>query len=442
MLDEEKDYLVEEFDNEPVYWEKGEEEEKTAFLASLAFRGEKDSDTEASLNELEKLAETANIAVLGKYIQKRENPESSTYFGKGFLEELSRKMHQNNADFLIVNDELTPVQARNIENDYGIKVLDRTEVILSIFHQHAHTKEARLQVRLAELQYQLPRLRRQSENYDQEHGTVRSRGGSASRGMGEKQIEVDKRVIKDRISKIKKAIAEISKNKETQRKQREKSKKICLVGYTNAGKSTLFNTLTEAGVLVEDKLFATLDSTTRQLKLSTSFPVVISDTVGFISRLPHQLVASFTATLMEVQDADLLLHIVDLSDDRYEYHIEQVQSVLKELGADNIPQILVFNKIDLVDTVRLSLAKKRYPDAVFVSALNGSHTEDLLQKVEETLFRNRLYKVFLPYDKGSLTSLLHQIGDIQKEEYQADGIYLEAIISQDDIHYFQDYLLT
>ncbi|HON32986.1 MAG TPA: GTPase HflX [Candidatus Syntrophosphaera thermopropionivorans] len=442
MLDEEKDYLVEEFYNEPDTWEKGEEEEKTAFLATLATRGEKESETEASLNELGKLAETAGIAVLGKYTQKRENPESSTYFGKGFLEELSRKMHQNNADFLIVNDELTPVQARNIENDYGIKVLDRTEIILSIFHQHAHTKEAKLQVRLAELQYQLPRLRRQSENYDQEHGAVRSRGGSASRGMGEKQIEVDKRIIKDNIRKIKQAIAEISKNKETQRKQREKSKKICLVGYTNAGKSTLFNALTEAGVLVEDKLFATLDSTTRQLKLSTSFPVVISDTVGFISRLPHQLVASFTATLMEVEDADLLLHIVDLSDERYEYYIEQVQSVLKEIGADNIPQILVFNKIDLVDSIQLSLAKKRYPDAIFISALNKSHLEDLLQKVEEKLFQNRLYQMFLPYDKGSLASLLHEIGDIKKEEYQADGIFLEAIINQEDLHYFQDYLLT
>jgi len=200
--------------------------------------------------------------------------------------------------------------------------------------------------------------------------------------------------------------------------------------------------LTEAGVLVEDKLFATLDSTTRQLKLSTSFPVVISDTVGFISRLPHQLVASFTATLMEVEDADLLLHIVDLSDERYEYYIEQVQSVLKEIGADNIPQILVFNKIDLVDSIQLSLAKKRYPDAIFISALNKSHLEDLLQKVEEKLFQNRLYQMFLPYDKGSLASLLHEIGDIKKEEYQADGIFLEAVINQEDLHYFQDYLLT
>lgn len=338
--------------------------------------------------------------------------------------------------------KLNPIQGRNIEKDFNIRVIDRTEVILSIFHNHAHTREAKLQVRLAELQYQLPRLRRLWGHFDQERGSARSAGGSASRGMGEKQIEIDKRLIRLQIRKINKAITDITQQKETQRKQRDRAKKICLVGYTNAGKSTLFNTLTEAGVLVEDKLFATLDSTSRQLKLSTSFPVVISDTVGFISNLPHHLVASFSATLMEVKDADLLLHMVDLSDARYEYYIEQVNSVLAGIEAADIPQLLIFNKTDIVDDTYEILVRRRYPEAVLISALKREHVEDLLQKLEEMLFQNKLCQVFLPYDQGSLASLLHEIADIQKEEYRADGIYLELIISSEDIHHVKDYLLT
>lgn len=443
MLQDEKDYLVEEYDLEPEVWEELERTEKTAFLAAIVRQNETDKTSQASLDELERLADTAGIEVLGKYTQKRNQPEKATYFGKGFLEEISAKMLAAKADLLIVNEELKPLQQRNIEETFHIRVIDRTEVILSIFHDHARSREAKLQVKLAELQYQLPRLRRLWGHFDQEHGSARSAGGgSATRGMGEKQIEIDKRLIKLQIRRINQGIAAIAQNKETQRKQRGRTKKICLVGYTNAGKSTLFNSLTAAGVLVEDKLFATLDSTSRQLKLSTGHPVVISDTVGFISNLPHHLVASFSATLMEVQDADLLLHIVDLSDERFEYYIEQVNKVLAGIKADAIPQLLLLNKTDLVDDTFQLFVRKRYPEAILISALHKDHIADMVERIERQIFQTQALKVLLPYDKGALASLLHQIAVIQKEDYRADGIYLEVLLGEEDIYHFKDYLLT
>lgn len=442
MQYEEKEFLIEEYDLEQDNWEELERAERTAFIAAIVRQGESIDDSNASLAELERLADTAGIEVLGKYTQKRNQPERGTYFGKGFLEEMGQKMKQAQAELLIINEELNPIQARNIEKDFGIRVIDRTEVILAIFHDHARTREAKLQVRLAELQYQLPRLRRLWGHFDKERGSVRSSGGSATRGMGEKQIEIDKRLIREQIRKINRGIEAVTRHKETQRKQRERTKRICLVGYTNAGKSTLFNALTSAEVLVEDKLFATLDSTSRQLKLSTSSPVVLSDTVGFISNLPHHLVASFRATLMEVQDADLLLHLVDVSDERFMYYIDQVNKVLSEIKAQDIPQLLVFNKTDAVDPIMLSLIQKSRQEAVFISALRNDHVSDLLDKIEALLLQNRHCNVFLPYDKGALASLLHEIAIVKQEEYRADGIYLEILINQEDMHHIQDYVLT
>lgn len=437
--EEEYDELVD-FDIEDEAWEELESTEQTAFLAHLIRQGETEMETETSLDELERLAETAGIQTLGRYKQKRANPERSTFFGKGFLEDIAQRMLQAKADILIINEELSPIQARNIDKSYGIRVIDRTEVILSIFHDHAKTREAKLQVKLAELEYQLPRLRKLWGHFDKERGSARSRGGSASRGMGEKQIEIDRRLIRSQIRAIKRSIDQVVQHKETQRKQRDNVRKICIVGYTNAGKSTLFNALTDAGVLVQDKLFATLDSTSRQLKLDTGAPVVLSDTVGFISRLPHHLVASFKATLMEVQNADLLLHTVDSGDDRMDYYIDQVNDVLAQIGADKIPQILVLNKADTLEkTFRLFVAK-RYPDAIFISAKLQENLDDLLQKAQDMIFHTEIIALHIPYDNTALVAKLHELAKIHVEDYRDDAVYLEITISAEDRHLIKEYI--
>ncbi|HRY83222.1 MAG TPA: GTPase HflX [Candidatus Cloacimonadota bacterium] len=439
MSYDEFDYLEElELEEEP--WEELEKTEQTAFLAHLVRQGETDKESQATLDELERLADTAGIQVLGSYTQKRNYPERGSFFGKGFLEETATRMLQAQADLLIVNEELSPIQARNIQRDYGISVIDRTEVILSIFHEHAKTREAMLQVRLAELEYQYPRLRKLWGHFDAQRGSARSAGGSASRGMGEKQIEVDRRLIRLKIRRIKSQLAQIITQKETQRKQRDNVRKICIVGYTNAGKSTLFNALTQAGVLVQDKLFATLDSTSRQLKLATGSPIVISDTVGFISKLPHHLVASFKATLMEVQNADLLLHLVDSADDRLEYYIAQVNDVLTQLGADAIPQLLVLNKSDTLDPIYGSFLARRYPDAISISALTGQNVGLLLEKSEQALFQTMRFKLRVPYDQTALVAKLHELGQVFSEEYRDDAAYLEVSLTEADKHLITDYI--
>ncbi len=423
-------------------WEELSESSDNAFLAALGRQNDKPDEIEASLNELERLADTAGITVLGKYFQRRNKPEKGTFFGKGWLQETSQTMKQAGDGLLVVNEELSPMQARNIEQDYDIHVIDRTEVILNIFHNHARTREARLQVRLAELEYQLPRLRKLWGHFDKERGSVRSAGGSATRGMGEKQIEIDRRIIKRDIARIKRNIEEIVHQKLTQRKQREKVKKICLVGYTNAGKSTLFNALTDAGVLVEDKLFATLDSTTRQLKMEFGGNVVISDTVGFISNLPHHLVASFKATLMEVEDADLLLHMVDCSDERYEDYIAQVDEVLKEIEAQDNPQLLVFNKIDLIDANLLSLLKKKYPYGVFISAAEKTNLELLQKKIDDTVFKAVTLKLSIPYSEARLVSHLHETAQVLSEQYTEAVIDLEVIINSEEKYLIEKFIKT
>ena len=431
---------LEELELEDEPWEELERIEQTAFLAHLTRQGETDKETEATLDELERLTETAGIQTLGRYSQKRNYPERGSFFGKGFLEEIATRMMQAQAELLIVNEELSPIQARNIERDYGIRVIDRTEVILSIFHEHAKTREAMLQVRLAELEYQYPRLRKLWGHFDAQRGSARSAGGSASRGMGEKQIEVDRRLIRLKIRGIKRQLAQIITQKETQRKQRDNVRKICIVGYTNAGKSTLFNALTQAGVLVQDKLFATLDSTSRQLKLATGSPIVISDTVGFISKLPHHLVASFKATLMEVQNADLLLHIADSGDDRLEYYREQVNDVLAQINASEIPQILVLNKSDTVDPIYQSFLARRYPEAISISALTGENIGLLLEKSEQALFQTVRLKLRIPYDQTALVAKLHELGQVFSEDYRDDAAYLEVSLCEADKHLIIDYI--
>jgi len=429
-------------DEEIEEWETVDSGQQTAFLAAMGRGTVQTADLEAGLRELARLADTAGITVLGTYFQKRNKPEMSTLFGKGWLEDISKRMLQSGADLLIVNEELTPMQGRNLEKDYQIRTLDRTELILSIFHNHARTREARLQVKLAELEYQLPRLKKLWGHFDREHGAARSAGGTATRGMGEKQIEIDRRIIKRNIRRIENELELLMKHKLTQRKQRDKVKRLCLVGYTNAGKSTLFNLLTGADVLVEDKLFATLDSTTRQLKLEKGGTIVISDTVGFISNLPHHLVASFRATLMEVLDASLLLHIVDCSGDDFEQYIAAVNTVLQEIQADTLPQLLILNKIDLLDESYLQLLKKRFPAAILISAREQAHLDELLQRIDQILFDAYQCKLLIPYDEGRLVNLLHEKAQVTAEHYCEQGVELEVILNREDKYLFDKYTIT
>ncbi|KQC06396.1 MAG: hypothetical protein APR54_01795 [Candidatus Cloacimonas sp. SDB] len=398
-------------------------------------------EKKASLQELQKLADTAGVETVGRRIQNRESPDKRFYAGKGFLAEIIREMSEKNAGLLIFDNELSPSQGRNIEQEFEISVTDRTEVILKIFQEHAQTKEARLQVRLAELQYQLPRLKRLWGHLDRVKGQATGSSGTA-RGMGEKQIEVDKRLIRIEISRLKREIAKIYRQKETQRKQREKIRKVCLVGYTNAGKSTLFNQLTQAGVLVEDKLFATLDTTTRKLELDKGRDMIISDTVGFIANLPHHLVASFRATLKDVVDADLLLHVVDASDENFSKNRQEVLQVLEQIGADEIDQVLILNKMDITDKVILNSLLKTYPDSITVSAARGEKMEELLETIDARLHEARKRVLFIPHQKQRILSHLYELGKIVEMEYEEKGVKITAVLNKEDLPEFEKYIIS
>ncbi|MFO7897202.1 MAG: GTPase HflX [Candidatus Cloacimonadales bacterium] len=395
---------------------------------------------EQSLQELHRLAETAGIEVKGKFIQNKQKVDKTYYLGKGFLAEVVGEMQELKAEIIIFDNELSASQARNIERDFEIKVIDRTEVILDIFHKHAASREAKLQVRLAELNYQLPRLKKLWSHLDREKGQASGSGGT-SRGMGEKQIEVDKRLIRSEIRKVTSELAKVDTQKETQRKSRQKSKKICLVGYTNAGKSTLFNKLTGADVLVQDKLFATLDSTAKNLELEKGKDVILSDTVGFISDLPHHLVASFKATLKDVEDADLLLHVVDFSDPNFLKYIEEVQKVLAQIEAAEIPQIMVLNKMDQADQNQLSFMQKAHPQSVGISAKTGENLAQLLQQADELLHKANEVEVLIPHSQPKVLNLLFSLAKIISKEYTEAGLKAVAIINQEDRYHFEEYIL-
>ncbi len=411
------------------------QERLKAILIGIQLPGTSDKTIESSLNELERLADTAEIDTLGKHKQKRSKFDSGFCAGKGFLEEIMHSPEYQSADLIIFDHELSSSQSRNISKKFEIEVIDRTEVILGIFHDHARTREAMLQVKLAEMEYQLPRLKRLWGHLDRERGQAGGTGGT-SRGMGEKQIEVDKRKIRMEIHKIKIQLKKIEQQKETQRVRRQKIRKICLVGYTNAGKSTLFNRLTDAGVLVQDKLFATLDSTTRKLELSKGRDAVISDTVGFISNLPHHLVASFKATLMEVHEADLLLHTVDCSDPDYLFYIDEVNKVLKQIDADEITQIMVLNKVDKVDETMLNFYLKAHENSIAVSAAKNINIEDLMVKIDEILHNSNNYRLMIPFTDQRVVNRLHELAEITEEIHTEEGTEIQAIINNEDLAAF------
>lgn len=413
-----------------------------AFLVGICLPGQTFESVEASLDELERLADTAGIACGGKFIQSRKAINNATYVGKGFLEDLKTKMEMCDCGIMIFDNELSPNQSRNLDKDFGIEAIDRTEVILDIFNDHAKTREARLQVRLATLKYQLPRLKKLWSHLDREKGGASGASG-ASRGMGEKQIEIDKRLIRNEISKISTQLTKLEQVKTTQRKRREGIKKVALVGYTNAGKSTLFNRLTNAGVLVEDKLFATLDSTARNLDTGINQQTVISDTVGFIANLPHNLVASFRATLKEVVDADLLLHVVDFSDPGFEKNIEEVEKVIAQIGAEDIPTLLVINKVDNMGEYELSDDEMwdKYSEGVKISALSGVNIDGLLDTINQRLHDVEDLELMIPFEKQDLIAKVYDMGKVLKREFTDDGTYFKITLNHEQKRRLSEFIV-
>jgi len=397
-----------------------------AFLIGCVLPGEEED--EDSLEELTRLAITAGARPVGTMIQRRHAPDPATYVGRGKVDQLKDVIKEKDVEVVIVDHDLTPSQVRNLEKMLEVKVIDRSELILDIFATHARTKQAKLQVELAQLEYTLPRLRRMWTHLSRIVGGMKSTGGIGTRGPGEKQIEVDRRLAHRRIYELKKRLREIQQRKEREVEARRDEFLVSLVGYTNAGKSTLMNALTGAGVLVEDKLFATLDTRTRRLELEGGISVLISDTVGFIRRLPHHLVASFHATLEEARQADLLLHIVDASAEQAVRQIQAVEEALEELGCENTPTLLVLNKVDLVrDTSGYAMLRAMFPEAISISALTGEGIETLRTEIARRAEARRVtVRVRSSQTLGKVLATLSEVGEILESEYDEDGGALVA----------------
>ena len=416
-----------------MYENKLDEVPVKAVLASVD-TGEFDAET--SMKELSELAETANAEVVGTVIQKKNEYDSATCMGSGRLEELKGQIEELGAEILIFDHELTGVQTRNIENIINIRVIDRTTLILDIFAQRARTKEGKLQVELAQQKYRLPRLTGM--------GTALSRlgGGIGTRGPGETKLETDKRHIRKRISYLEEELRNLKKHRDLSRSRRKKDGILCVavVGYTNVGKSTLLNALTDAGVLAENKLFATLDITSRALELPDGRNVMLIDTVGLISRLPHNLVEAFKSTLEEASSADLILHVQDLSSPYMDEQAEVARNLLSELGCDGIPQINVMNKCDIALN----------PDMVFensttvrISAKNKYGFEKLLKCISENLpGTSRRMKLLIPYSDTAFISRIRTDGKIFSEEYSENGIIIDALVDIKLISQAEKFLIS
>ncbi len=387
---------------------------------------------EESLAELARLAETAGLEVVGQLTQRLDAPHPATLIGKGKLEELKALVEATGANVVIFDEELSPRQQRELEEALGenVKVLDRTALILDIFAQRAQTKEGVLQVELAQYIYRLPRLTRAWTHLARQAGGAAGRGGIGGvglRGPGETQLEVDRREIKKRIAQLRRELEEVRAHRERYRKRRREAEVpiVSLVGYTNAGKSTLLNALTQSHVYADDKLFATLDPTTRRVVLPGGQEILITDTVGFIQKLPPQLVAAFRATLEEILDAAVLIHVVDITHSAFLSQVDTVEDVLKQLGASDIPVVMALNKIDALSPEELKQRLAYFPDGVPISALKGWGLEELLSRVEEAL-QSRLIpvQVLVPYDKANLVALFHRTGIVEDERYVRKGTWI------------------
>lgn len=413
------------------FYENKQEPEKAVLVA--VDTGEYDCDS--SLAELEELTMTAGAEVVGFITQKRDKPDNALFLGSGRLEELAEYCENNEIDVVIVDSELTPVQQRNVENAVKVRVIDRTTLILDIFAQRAVSNEGKLQVELAQLKYNLPRLTGQ--------GTKLSRlgGGIGTRGPGETKLESDKRHIRRRIKTLEDELEELEKRRNLARARREKDRveTVVIVGYTNAGKSTLMNTLTQAGVLAQDKLFATLDPTSRALTLPDGRKVMLIDTVGFIRRLPHNLVEAFKSTLEEAVCAKVILNVCDCSDPECAEHLEVTNSLLDELGCKDKPIISVLNKCDLPISENIP---RNLPLSVEISAVDGRGLDKLLQTISEVLPPSRArVKMLIPYSDGAAAAALRRDGVIADEAYREDGLWLDITADVELIDRYKNYCI-
>src|SRR5688500_12934898 len=403
-------------------------------------------DTEAGLDELSLLVDTAGADEVGRLIQRRRAPDPPTFVGKGKAEELKELALATDCDTVVFDNELTPAQQRNLEKLLGRTAIDRTAVILDIFAQNAHSQEGKAQVELAQLRYRLPRLRGRGTALSQHAGGMSAGGGAriGTRGPGATQLEVDRRRLVRRVHKLEAELREIDRHRETQRKAQRTGvlPRAVIVGYTNAGKSTLLNRLTDAGVLVEDRLFATLDATTRRLDLPGGERVLLTDTVGFIRKLPHQLVEAFKSTLSVAADADLLVHVVDSSALDPEGNIAAVRTVLRDIDADEVPVLYAFNKSDLTPSDARRLAKVHEGSVAF-SATTGEGVEELLLTIAARLRAlTNVVELTVPYDRGDVLAAVHREGEVLSEQADEDSMRLRVRLDDASLGQFIEYVVA
>lgn len=406
-------------------------------VVGVSFPPHDDEAVDASLDELELLVDTAGADVVARVVQRRSAPDPATYIGSGKVAEIRELAEATDCDTVVFDDELSPAQQFNLEKQLGRTAIDRTAVILDIFAQNAHSQEGKAQVQLALYRYRLPRIRGKGRSLSQQIGGIGTRGGP-----GETQLEIDRRRIQRQIHKLEAELRDIAHHRETQRKARGRSRlrHVVIVGYTNAGKSTLLNRLTEAGVLVEDRLFATLDATTRRLQLPGGESVLVTDTVGFVRKLPHQLVQAFASTLDVVNEGDLLVHVVDGSGPDPDGNIDAVRQVVREIGGDSVPELLVFNKADRSPSAAALAAA--HPGSVAISAATGEGVDELLLRIGDRL-RSLVppIELYVPYDRGDVLAGLHRSGDVLSETAEDAGMRVTVRLDAADVGRYDEFVV-